>query len=24
QGGLVFEHNIIGIMGAAQAIEDLG
>lgn len=23
QGGLVFEHNIIGIMGAAQAIEDL-
>ncbi|WP_110952955.1 methionine gamma-lyase family protein [Anaerosinus massiliensis] len=23
QGGLIFEHNIIGIMGAAQAIEEL-
>lgn len=24
QGGLTFEHAVIGIMGAAQAIEDLG
>ncbi len=23
QGGLTFEHAVIGIMGAAQAIEDL-
>jgi cystathionine beta-lyase family protein involved in aluminum resistance len=23
QGGLTFEHSIIGMMGAAQAIEDL-